>query len=467
MDCNLACKYCYEFCKKKEVIKEEYWKAFIDLILTDPDILKLSGECRKCVGLPDDEEKYDRNAIVLDLIGGDSLMHPQLVEDILLYFKYKSVMLDSKYKNNYRISLSSNGVTLLNPEARRVMEENNTIISLGISLDGCKAVHDLNRIKVIRGPNGEELGSFDDIMRIWPWYMKHFPALAERTKATWSSLSIPYLYKSLLTFKNLGIKYIVQNTIMEYDPRDDKTLDALCEQFLMMIDFYKDNYDCMYGQTFDYDFLANTRSYKESLAEDEAKAKCGASNMPCVGTDGKIYGCFRALPHAGRDTSPLVIGHALTGIKCDDPNDYIFRSHKEVYASAMTREQKCKDCEIESACPYCPMGCWQEFGEFRRTTHVCNTIKLEVAFAKAYWEWFITNHPDRAKAQKNKIITWEKDQKYRLIESAFEDKALIDKWQKRLRDWCDGKITFDHEANLKKQAEEDGYYWWYRTDNII
>ena len=42
-----------------------------------------------------------------------------------------------------------------------------------------------------------------------------------------------------------------------------------------------------------------------------------------------------------------------------------------------TKEEKCLTCEYESNCPYCIGGCFAEYGDFIRTTHSCEIIKLQ------------------------------------------------------------------------------------------
>ena len=66
------------------------------------------------------------------------------------------------------------------------------------------------------------------------------------------------------------------------------------------------------------------------------------------------------------------------------------------YKCNCTKEEKCKVCIYESACPYCIGGCYSEFGEFRRTTYICEVIKILCEYAKKYWREYDklegTNH---------------------------------------------------------------------------
>ena len=96
-DCNLACKYCYEVDRKKNDLPIEYAQKFIDLMLDDPDPIGALGT--------KDEWMYD-NGLIMDFIGGDALMRPELCDKIISHFIWASQMRDHKWKNRWRASLS-------------------------------------------------------------------------------------------------------------------------------------------------------------------------------------------------------------------------------------------------------------------------------------------------------------------------------------------------------------------------
>ena len=109
---------------------------------------------------------------------------------------------------------------------------------------------------------------------------------------------------------------------------------------------------------------------------------CGSGCMPALGTNGMIYPCFRWLPHTQNNKVPYVAGSIKKGL-------YNKSAFKQVLTkatrSSCTKESKCKTCEYESACPYCIGGCFAEYGDFRRTTHICEVIKLQCKWSKIYW----------------------------------------------------------------------------------
>lgn len=64
-DCTLRCKYCYQHSKSPKIMSLETGKKFIDVMFRDM------------------QDKY--YCIILDFIGGEPLMQPQLISDLVDY----------------------------------------------------------------------------------------------------------------------------------------------------------------------------------------------------------------------------------------------------------------------------------------------------------------------------------------------------------------------------------------------
>lgn len=127
-DCNLRCKYCYVTHKSKgKVMPLEVAEQFIDLVLADETISK-------------------RESVILDFIGGEPLLEPELIEQICDYFKIRTYELGHPWYWRYRISISTNGVNYGSAPVQRLIEKNKGKISIGISIDGTKEKHELRRL---------------------------------------------------------------------------------------------------------------------------------------------------------------------------------------------------------------------------------------------------------------------------------------------------------------------------------
>jgi uncharacterized protein len=372
-DCNLACKYCYEINKKHKVLPLDYAKKFIDIILTDPDPIG-------CIGT--ESQWIIERGLIIDFIGGDSFMHPDLMDNILNYFIYKSTILEHKWRNDWRISISSNGTLFDKKEVRDFISKWKETLSLGISIDGCPAIHDRNRIFAERDPNGGEIGSMPTIIKWWPWLQENCPQATDHTKATCNKDSIPYLYESLqFMHEGLGITNIYQNFIMEDTGCTDEDYIILEEQLDKCVEYVFNHRDEIYWSMID----ENSHLNSNIKAYDEIDScRCGSGAMPALGINGKIYPCFRWLPHTQEQewqSENYCVGDIWKGI-----------NRKENFAKI--REQtrlkisppECIECECESACPYCIAGCYSEFGCFKRTTYICEIIKIVCKAADKYWK---------------------------------------------------------------------------------
>ncbi|MDR1114530.1 MAG: 4Fe-4S cluster-binding domain-containing protein, partial [Candidatus Margulisbacteria bacterium] len=154
-DCNLRCKYCYEVNKRPGNLPLEYAQKFIDIILTDPDPIRAEGT---------GHEWMLQNGLIIDFIGGDALMTPDLLDQILQYFQYRAITMKHKWAYRWRASISSNGTLFGDPKVRDFMTKYKDNLSVGVSVDGCPEIHDKNRIYK------DGRGTMKDIQKWWDWY---------------------------------------------------------------------------------------------------------------------------------------------------------------------------------------------------------------------------------------------------------------------------------------------------------
>ena len=121
LDCNLDCDYCYEHKHEGLVNNIEDIKEYLDF-----EFSKLTNE--------------DKKDLVIEPIGGESLYHIELLEDIIEYIN----SIKDKYKIKSIIySISSNG-TLIGTSKRvqDFIKKYRNILNIGISIDGLKDIHD-------------------------------------------------------------------------------------------------------------------------------------------------------------------------------------------------------------------------------------------------------------------------------------------------------------------------------------
>lgn len=386
-DCNLRCTYCYEINKQDKHLNYELAKKFIDHLVSDEDYLDTgfpdSGKDGKC-----DPEQA---GLIVDFIGGDAFMNVELVDKIVTYLQFK-IMTTNTYRAQifrrfWRISISTNGTLFGDPKVKAFIDKWLPVLSVGISIDGCPEIHDLNRVF----PDGS--GSLEIIKKHLPWFQSRFPNEGRSTKSTLAKSSIPYISKSLkYMHEELGLTNINQNFIMEdagCNEEDYKLFDA---QLAESVNYTYEHRNCLYWSMLDKEVFAN-----HHLSEGEdwtCEGKCGSGIMPCLSIDGDIYPCFRWLPHTQTKADhPYKVGSADKGFF----NPVAFKQVREgAYRANCTREEKCRTCEFESACSYCIGGCYSEFQDFVRTTYICEITKLQCYWAVIYWYMY-----------DNEISTWQ------------------------------------------------------------
>ncbi len=372
-DCNLRCKYCYEVNKRKRSLKIEDAKAFIDYVLIDPDPGNIIYD-------PDPvfSNAYS-NGFVVDFIGGDSLMDVDFLDEIISYTLFKVMTTDTPNAINWRgkvkFSISTNG-TLFSPKVRAFCEKYKEVLLIGVSIDGCPAIHDRNRIF------SDGTGSMEKIIESWPWFQRTFPISATQTKATANKDTIPYLYESLrFLHEEMGLTHINQNFIMEDMHLTHCDLEMLDNEMRKCVDYVlehrKDLYWSMLGKDqFAYAHLSKGLDWTMT-------GHCGSGAMPALSVDGSIYPCIRWLPHTQVDKSDFIVGNAKDGFTRKE--NYL-KVRQGAYRENCTKDEKCKSCEVESACAYCIGGCYSEFAEFRRTTYICEVTRRLVKWSRYYWD---------------------------------------------------------------------------------
>ncbi len=142
-DCQLACKYCYLVGKNsKERMTWEVAKNAIDYILAN-------------------EEDFKEESVIWDFIGGEPFLEIDLIDRICDYIKMEMYRLNHHWFDSYRFSFSSNGINYDSTKVQDYILKNKNHLSIGITIDGTKRKHDLNRIWKGVG----EHGSYEDVVR--------------------------------------------------------------------------------------------------------------------------------------------------------------------------------------------------------------------------------------------------------------------------------------------------------------
>lgn len=353
-DCQLACKYCYLVGKNEtERMKWDVAKAAIDYVLSHP-------------------EDFNEESVVWDFIGGEPFLEIDLIDKICDYIKTEMFRLDHHWFNSYRFSFSSNGINYDNEKVQRYIGKNREHLSIGITIDGTKRKHDLNRIW--KG-TGAERGSYDDVVRNIPLWLSQFPDGA--TKVTISSADIPYICESVLHLYSLGIKEVNINVVFEdvWKEGDDLLFE---EQLIELADKIIDgNYYMDHACSF---FSENIGKPLDPVGDNQNW--CGAGRMLAVDAAGKFYPCTRFAAYSLRSKRPIIIGDVKNGI---DPN--LLRPFIALDRLSQSPEE-CVGCEVASGCAWCQGENYDAADTptiYQRATAICKMHKARVRANNYYW----------------------------------------------------------------------------------
>ena len=285
-DCQLACKYCYLVGKNdKERMPWETAKQAIDYILGH-------------------EDEFREESVIWDFIGGEPFLEIGLIDRICDYLKTEMFRLNHHWFDSYRFSFSTNGINYDSEKVQRFIAKNRDHLSIGITIDGTQQKHDLNRIW--KG-KGEERGSYHDVVRNIPLWLKQFPNAG--TKVTISSADIPYIKESVMHLYGLGIHEVNINCVFEdvWQEGDDRLFE---EQLMALADtiiegeWYED-YACSF--------------FSEHLGKPldchlQNQNWCGAGMMLAIDAAGNFYPCTRFAQYSLRNKKAWIIGNIHDGI---------------------------------------------------------------------------------------------------------------------------------------------------------
>lgn len=363
-DCQLACKYCYLVGKNsKERMSWNIAKQAINYILSH-------------------EMDFEEESVTWDFIGGEPFLEIDLIDRICDYLKEEMFRLNHHWFNSYRFSFSTNGINYHTEKVQNFIKKNKEHLSIGITIDGTKRKHDLNRIwktpemeQGIMPKPEEEHGSYYDVIKNISLWLKQFPGSA--TKVTISSADIPFIKESVLHLYSLGIHEVNINCVFENVWKNGD--DALFEKQLMELadeiideEYYK-NYACSF--------------FSESLGKPLDKVLdnmnwCGAGMMLSIDAAGKFYPCTRFAQYSLRDKKAWVIGNVHDGIDKNKLRPFLTLDR------CTQSSPECIDCEVASGCAWCQGENYDAADTptiYQRSTAICKMHKARVRANNYYW----------------------------------------------------------------------------------
>lgn len=363
-DCQLACKYCYLVGKNtRERMSWDVAKRAIDYIF-------------------EHEHDFQEESVIWDFIGGEPFLEIELIDKICDYIKTEMFRRNHHWFNSYRFSFSTNGINYHTKKVQNFIKKNREHLSIGITIDGTKRKHDLNRIwKTPEVEMGitlkpeDERGSYEDVVSNIPLWLKQFPDAG--TKVTISSADISYVKESVLHLYSLGIHEVNINCVFEdvWNEGDDVRFE---EQLMLLADAIIDN--GLYKE--------NSCSFFSEQIGKPLDCKlhnqnwCGAGLMLAIDAVGNFYPCTRFAQYSLRDKKAWIIGNVNDGIDKNKLRPFLTLDR------CTQSTQECVDCEVAEGCAWCQGENYDAADTptvYQRATAICKMHKARVRANNYYW----------------------------------------------------------------------------------
>jgi uncharacterized protein len=350
-DCQLACKYCYLVGKNaKERMSWEVARQAIDYIIDHPEI-------------------FSEKSVVFDFIGGEPFLEIDLIDRICDYIKRRLFEGDHPWFNAYRFSFSTNGINYHEKRVQDFVRKNREHLSIGITIDGTRAKHDLNRVY----KNGK--GSYDAVVKNIPLWLEQFPSGA--TKVTISSADIPYVKESVIHLYSLGIKEVNINCVFEgiWKENDDR--------------LFEDQLTALADEIIDNGYYKNCACsfFSENIGKPLDRKRhnqnwCGTGMMLAIDAAGNFYPCTRFARYSLREKEARIVGNCREGIF---PN----RLRPFLTLDRCTQSPaECIDCEVAGGCAWCQGENYDAADTptiYQRATAICKMHTARVRANNYYW----------------------------------------------------------------------------------
>jgi uncharacterized protein len=348
--CQLRCRYCYMVHKSDCSMSWEVARRSVDYVLT------------YAPGFP-------QRSVIWEFIGGEPFLEIELVDRVSDYIKRRMYELRHAWFDSYRFNFSTNGLLYQDPGVQRYIAKNHRHLDIGITIDGTRRKHDLNRV------HSDGRGSYDEVVSHVPKWLEQFPLAA--TKVTVAHDDLPFLSESVLHLFELGIRNVNINCVFEpvWQPGDAHLFER---QLLELADAMLDR--GLY-QRHRCSFFSRNIGHALDIARDNQNW-CGAGVILAIDPDGQFLPCTRYASHCLVRRKPFVVGNCHDGLNTNRLRPFL--SIDRVSQSS----HECLTCEVASGCAWC-QGANYDFADtatnFQRATYICEMHKARVRANEYFW----------------------------------------------------------------------------------
>ncbi|MDF2564468.1 MAG: radical maturase [Massilibacillus sp.] len=310
-DCNLRCKYCFagtgDFGHDRSLMSKEVGEKAVDFIIAN------SGQRKHCE---------------LDFFGGEPLMNMPVVKHVVEYVRKR----EKETGKEFKLTLTTNGV-LLNDANIAYLNDNN--ISLVLSLDGRKEVHDNMR------PNVAGKGSYDGILATFKKLVDARGGKNYFLRGTFTAYNLDFTADVLdmadKGFDLLSVEPVVAKEA-DYEITEEH-LPKLFEEYDKLTEAYIDRKLSGNG----FEFFHFNMDINNGPCVAKRLSGCGAGHEYfAVAPNGDLYPCHQFV---GRDK--YLLGTIFAGVTNKEMPKYFRQAH-------VLNKPECSKCWARF---YCSGGC--------------------------------------------------------------------------------------------------------------
>ncbi len=320
--CNLSCTYCYEKNKSKREMTIDQVKMILDEALCD--------------------DRFDEYEI--DFFGGEPFLRFDLIKGGFEYAR-------NRYPEKPMAFMATTNGTLVHGEIKQWLKEHSDVFWCGLSLDGTKRMHDMNRS-----------GSFDRIdikffADTWP---------KQAMKMTVSAESLPYLAEGIIFMHERGYVFTC-NLAHDIDWSNPDNKGFLERELMKLIEYYFAHPEVNPCQ------LLNVPIHMIAATDpSDSFRQCGAGEeMFSYDVDCKPYPCQFFMP--------VTLGEE----RAEQARSLVFR--EELYREDFP--EPCSSCVALGICQNCYGANYENTGDIlKRDENWCELQKI-IFRATAYFRW--------------------------------------------------------------------------------
>ena len=298
------------------------------------------------------------------------MLQAELIEKICDYFIAECWRKHIPIAPFSRISFATNGQLWFTPEAQHLFRKYHDMMSVTVSIDGVKELHDAFRVD----KNG--IGSFDTAYRAFQdgkkygWY---------NSKMTFVPGSIQYIMPSIKMMVAEGCEVI--NCNFAYEPNYTRDDAAQIYSELRNLSNWLIETRC-----FSYISILEADIGTPNDPADDRNYCGGTGNMLAFAPDGKAYPCIRYAPISiGEEkASKVCFGDCHNGLYSTEQQRKVKEELDSITLTSQSTDE-CIHCPVARGCGWCSGYNYELYGTAnKRYTGICYAHKARVLSACYY-----------------------------------------------------------------------------------